>query len=540
MNHYKGINNRTIFYSIIINILIIFLFFFTGCSQQKKNIKKNITLSAFAGLQNILLIDCESIPSNINAGIFSASDQDKDMISMALGIAFRKVPHIRLTQIPFSKGKFQKKLSPQLNEYDALISAKLWWQLNAENSIESPKYLFDLMLQLKLYRKDENNTIQTRNFYFSVISSEGMILKNHLFFCEKDNIQTDSFLQRIIIPAVSKNILKLTNVNLSKSDQSNAPFLDNKSKILFEEKAYYALIQYIVESRLAKNNTDIIPLFLDAQISEAIKVMAEKNNYFRNSNSHPLYAKKHHKDLYILGLCLEKTGRIKKALEYYRFIIKNFPEKSKLSAKGIGRCLKKMEIRDHIQWARVNTQADAAFKLAAIKQITIKPVNKPQEQKNIIKKEQEPVIIVDDNSSYTSNQEVASNDYTSAKPETNFDDETIAIQIMIDEWLSAWQSKNIDDYLRYYASDFQPENNLSIESWKDKRKKRLNLKSIFVSIVGEANINFNSDIEAIVTFVQDFESKGYYYKDRTKKRLVLKKINDNWKIYKEQILDIIN
>ncbi|KPA12594.1 hypothetical protein MHK_007193 [Candidatus Magnetomorum sp. HK-1] len=530
MNHYKGIHHKGILKVITIHILVFAFLFFSGC-MHKKIVHKKESYSAFTGLQHLLLLNCENITSNVNAGIFSASDQDADMISMALGVAFLKVPHIRLTQIPFSKDMFKSGLIPQFKKYDALMSASIWWQVNTEYSAETSKHMFDLMVQLKLYRKNENNTIQTRNFYFPVMTTEAMVIKNHLFFCDNSENHSESILQTDIIPGVSKNIFKLTQLNLKMTHQKHTPFLDNKSQILFESKAYYALIQYIIESRLANNNVDVIPLFLDARISDALKMMAQKNNFFNNSNSHPLYAKKYHTDLYILGLCLEKTGRIKKALEYYRFVLKNAPKKSKLSAEGVGRCLKKMEIRDHIQWSRVNTQSDAAFQLS-----TVLPVKEKLDQEKSIIEKQEPIA---ENISTITIQESEPVAYTLTPMEISRDDDIIAIQIMLDEWLSAWQSKKSSDYFRYYADNFQPEKNHSIESWKEERKERLKVKSIFVSIVGEADIKFTSDTDAIVFFVQDFESKGYYYKDRTKKKLLLKKINDSWKIYKEQVLDII-
>jgi hypothetical protein len=80
---------------------------------------------------------------------------------------------------------------------------------------------------------------------------------------------------------------------------------------------------------------------------------------------------------------------------------------------------------------------------------------------------------------------------------------------------------------------------MSLNKWQKQRKERLKRKSIFVSIVGQANIHLLSDTEAEVIFVQDFESKGYYYKDRTRKRLVLVKKDSIWKIRKEKSIEVI-
>jgi len=114
-----------------------------------------------------------------------------------------------------------------------------------------------------------------------------------------------------------------------------------------------------------------------------------------------------------------------------------------------------------------------------------------------------------------------------------------SIQMMKDQWLSAWRSMKSENYFRYYAKNFQPEDNLSLKQWRKRRKERLKRKSIFVSIVGQADIHLVSDTEAEVLFVQDFESKGFYYKDRTRKRLILEKKDWAWKIRKEEVIGVV-
>ncbi|MBF0449445.1 MAG: hypothetical protein HQK75_01965 [Candidatus Magnetomorum sp.] len=531
MNHYKGIHQQGLLRGIVPFVLIVSAVLFSSCMNKHTLPSTHSFHSEFAGLHHLLLLECETIPSNVNAGIFSASGQDADRIALVIGEAFRNVPHIRLSHIPFTKDSQESKLIPQLTPYDALLSGKIWWQLNAEHDSQASKYEFDLILQLKLHRKDENATIQTRNFYIPVMSREGIIIKNQLFFCQNDSERLESFFQTDTIPQVSRTILTLTQDTRKISVKKPPIFFDLKSQILFESKAYYALIYHIIESRLSQNSTDTIPLFLNAHLADAVNKVIQ-NIQSRKPLTHASYAKKYHADLYTLGLCFEKTGRIKNALSCYRFVMKHAPDHSQLCADGIGRCLKTMGIRDHIQWSKLNSQSDPAFQLAAmVKDETddVSPKN-VSETKEIISS---PIMDVISTPLQPSEPSVSQ---ASADMEN---DEMIAIQIMIDQWLSAWRSMKSDEYFHHYAEDFEPENTISLYQWKKQRKERLKRQAIFVSIVGEINITFQSQTQAVATFIQDFESKGFYYKDRTEKRLDLKKVKNSWKIQKEQVVEVI-
>jgi len=527
MNHYNNIVlNRFFIKGLLPYILIFLICGLNGCASQHQIQQKKIYHSEFSGLHHLLLLNCETVRSNVNAGVFSSSKKDSDMVALALGEAFGNVSHIRLSHIPFTESKSQELLISQTFQYDGILTGKTWWQINAEH--ESSKVNeFDLMLQLELHKKDENNTIKTQHFYIPVMSRKGIIIKNQLFFCEKDDEPLETVFQTKVVPNLSQTILKLTHNTREIPVKKPPHFFDLKSQILFESKSYYALIQHIIESRLSQKNNDVSFLLFNARFNDAVDQLNE-SKHSREMFTLKKYASKFHTDLYLLGLCFEKTGRIKKALSCYRFVMKYAPDQSQLCADGIGRSLKTMGIRDHIQWSNLKVQQEPAFQLTALVQETVlsdEPINKitPKETKD-----SKPVI----------EEKVVSEPVQSSK-KMNKDDEMVNIQILIDQWLSSWRAMKADEYLSYYAESFEPENNLSYTQWKKKRVERLKRKSIFVSIVGEIDIFFESDTTAVAFFIQDFESKGFYYKDRTKKRLVLVKEKNLWKIQKEQVLEII-
>jgi tetratricopeptide (TPR) repeat protein len=501
-------------------VIILSGMFLHGCMTTKTLPKKQNYHSPFSGIQRLLLLDCKTVPSNINSGIFSASKSDIHMLALGICEAFRDVNHIRLSYIP------QTEMIPQQSDYDALLSAQIWWQINAKKKSQSFKHQFDLIVQLQLHKKNENNRIQTRNFYVTAMHREGFIVNNQLFFCRLADNSQEAISSNYLIPMLSENINQLTKLPKEISVQS-PDFVDTKSQILFEARAYRALIQYIVTTRLSENNPSAMSLFIDARLSDAIDTMFQDQQIANYEN----FTKKYFPEIYALGLCFEKTGRIKKALGCYRFVIKYAPNYSRQSAEGISRCLNILGVRDHIQLAGLNIQPDTAFKLKRLDLKKIVPDEKAMAatEVNFINTQPAKVEEVSIKETFTP---------LKAKKQDK-ESEIIAIQMMLDQWISAWRSMKSAEYFQHYANNFQPEGNMSLNKWQKQRKERLKRKSIFVSIVGQANIHLLSDTEAEVIFVQDFESKGYYYKDRTRKRLVLVKKDSIWKIRKEQSIEVI-
>jgi hypothetical protein len=518
MMNYNRIKQLTILFTgFILSVLIL-----NGCKTPQPLPQMQHNHYPFSGIHRLLLLDCNTVPSNINSGIFSASKSEIHMLSLGICESFRDVLHIQLSYIP------QKEMIPETSDYDALLSARIWWQFCADCKKQSPRHQFDLIVQLQLHTKNENNRIQTRNYYITAMRREGFVVQNQIFFCKLAEPSFNSLPGNYMMPKLAKSIFQLTR--LHKDISVKAPeLIDTKSKILFEAKAYKALIHYIVTSQLAKNNSNTVPLFIDARLSDAIDILFQD----RQANHYEQFTKKYHAEIFALGLCFEKTGQIKKALGCYRFVIKYAAEYSHQSAEGISRCLNILAVRDHIQLAGLNIQPDIAFKLRKTELKNFVPNEKAMAATEMTFIEKKPLPVEEMPIKET---------FDSFKNEDKtYDKESdiIAIQMMIDQWLAAWRSMISKDYFRFYANDFQPEENQTFNQWRKQRKERLKRKYIFVSIVGQAEINLISDVEAEVLFVQDFESKGYYYKDRTKKRLLLVKKDADWRIKKEEVLDVI-
>jgi len=101
-------------------------------------------------------------------------------------------------------------------------------------------------------------------------------------------------------------------------------------------------------------------------------------------------------------------------------------------------------------------------------------------------------------------------------------------------WASAWSNQNVDGYLDAYHPDFDPEDGTTRAQWARIRRARVSAPdSIRVRVV-EPSVEVTSDTEASVTFIQVYESDSYG--DRVRKRLEMRPVDGEWKIYRETVV----
>lgn len=103
------------------------------------------------------------------------------------------------------------------------------------------------------------------------------------------------------------------------------------------------------------------------------------------------------------------------------------------------------------------------------------------------------------------------------------------ISSMIDNWIQAWSSKDIDAYGIHYASDFQSKG-MDKNEWLS-YKTELNRKYNQIHVSRKKLLFKGDPIQPVVSFVQRYESTGYTATGI--KKLVLKQENGAWKIYRE-------
>jgi len=100
---------------------------------------------------------------------------------------------------------------------------------------------------------------------------------------------------------------------------------------------------------------------------------------------------------------------------------------------------------------------------------------------------------------------------------------------MVDNWLKAWSSKDIEKYGSYYAGDFRSQG-MNLKSWLD-HKKRLNKKYDYIHVSKDKLRVKKGGKRCTVSFVQIYKSNAF--KAVGMKQLVLKREGGQWKIYRE-------
>jgi len=117
-------------------------------------------------------------------------------------------------------------------------------------------------------------------------------------------------------------------------------------------------------------------------------------------------------------------------------------------------------------------------------------------------------------------------------PVASVDSNAVVLQA-VSNWAEAWRTKNINQYLGFYADKFKSDAKLSKKNWIAQRKQRLSGKQGDISLVLEdiqVQVNGNS---ATVRFFQKYSSK--VYSDQVGKVLSLEfdQNTNRWLIVKE-------
>ena len=103
------------------------------------------------------------------------------------------------------------------------------------------------------------------------------------------------------------------------------------------------------------------------------------------------------------------------------------------------------------------------------------------------------------------------------------------VQNLITKWLNSWKSGDMKTYRNCYASDFQSKG-MNLDAWVSyktnvyQKSKNINISIDKLQISEEEN-------NATALFTQFYSSS--ILKNSGRKKLVLRKINDEWKIYRE-------
>jgi len=101
---------------------------------------------------------------------------------------------------------------------------------------------------------------------------------------------------------------------------------------------------------------------------------------------------------------------------------------------------------------------------------------------------------------------------------------------MIDQWLLAWSSKDMDTYASFYAQDFYSDG-MNKNTWVNRKRKLSNIYD-FIQVTGkDVVLKKNKNDEYEVIFFQEYESSGLTTSGTKRLKLVNK--GGSWKISQE-------
>jgi tetratricopeptide (TPR) repeat protein len=99
------------------------------------------------------------------------------------------------------------------------------------------------------------------------------------------------------------------------------------------------------------------------------------------------------------------------------------------------------------------------------------------------------------------------------------------------DWAQAWSNQSVDDYLGFYAAEFEPQSGQTRASWERERRNRINGKSRIEIRVESPIIVYDSG-QATVQFKQTYVSDRFT--NVSVKTLVLAKSGSRWMIVREK------
>lgn len=110
--------------------------------------------------------------------------------------------------------------------------------------------------------------------------------------------------------------------------------------------------------------------------------------------------------------------------------------------------------------------------------------------------------------------------------------ESDAVTVRVQGWASAWEQKNFDAYINFYADKFVPENQQSRDAWLAQRKERLSGPREIKITLRNIKVNIEGD-KASAEFTQLYVAPGY--SDSVNKQLQFERIDNRWMIVRESV-----
>ena len=109
-----------------------------------------------------------------------------------------------------------------------------------------------------------------------------------------------------------------------------------------------------------------------------------------------------------------------------------------------------------------------------------------------------------------------------------------SLQQFVRQWAVAWSNQDKNAYFLHYLEDYQPRPNINHSTWKRRRTERLNAPQSISVKVSKLMAYQKNATDYDVVFHQNYQSN--VFSSLVVKRLSVRKVNNNWKIFRERVL----
>jgi murein L,D-transpeptidase YafK len=155
------------------------------------------------------------------------------------------------------------------------------------------------------------------------------------------------------------------------------------------------------------------------------------------------------------------------------------------------------------------------------KKETVKPISEKVIAQVEPQKTPEPVVAAEPEKEQT-------------EPETILEDNMSEIResaaTLIHDWKTAWESRNIDDYMSYYSESFKS-GRMNFDAWKKDKGGKFERIAVITVAMEDIKVEMGKGDTVVITFVQKYT--GDTYSDTGVKTLVLENSDSGLKIVSE-------
>ena len=107
----------------------------------------------------------------------------------------------------------------------------------------------------------------------------------------------------------------------------------------------------------------------------------------------------------------------------------------------------------------------------------------------------------------------------------------------LQNWIAAWQARDVDAYFSFYYDEFFPSGFDSVSAWQENRRRNISNREWIEMQISELSIKNIAESTKELQFWLSYQSPGY--SDRTLKQVLMRQTDQGWLITQETNLEIV-